>query len=135
MIKLAKFSTELLLQASYELLHDSIDLLVVHGFLRILKDEVDSIRLLSLWQLIAFVNVEEFHLLQQFLLCLTCYLLNLCELYAVVNQQGEVSTDGRMLRNLCESDLVLLRCFHQLCPVQLSKIYWLLQIELLQEFL
>ena len=65
---LSKFCSELILEVADELLHDGVNLLVVESFLLILEDEVDSVALLTLWQVLALVNVEEFNLLKQFLL-------------------------------------------------------------------
>ena len=73
-------------QLSDEFSHNCLNLLVAHGLLSILEDEVDGIRLLAGRQFVALIDVEQLDFLQELLLGLTGYLLNLLELYTLVNQ-------------------------------------------------
>ena len=62
---LAKLGTELFLQICNEALHDAVYLLVAHGLLLFLKDEVDGITLFPDGQVLSFVDIEQLNLLKQ----------------------------------------------------------------------
>ncbi len=86
MIKLAQLGTEFLFEIGNQLIHDGLDLLVTHRLLRVLQDEVDGIRLLAGRQVLTLIDIEKLYFLQQFLLRLTGYLLNLRKLHVLVNE-------------------------------------------------
>ena len=55
---LPQFRSQLLLHAGDDFLHDSVYLLVVHGLLLVLQDEVHGIALLSCGEVLALVDIE-----------------------------------------------------------------------------
>ena len=86
----------------------------------VLQNEVHGVALLSFWQVLAFIDIEQLHLLQQFLLALAGNLLNLLKLHALVNQQGKVAAHGWILRNLVILHFVLANSFHHGSPIDVS---------------
>ncbi len=117
---LSQFCIELTCEVGNELLHDSINLLVIQCLLLILEDEVYSIALLALWQVLTLIYVEEYHALQKLLLCLMGNLLNLCKLYVLVNGQCKVTAYRWILADICVSKVHLLHGLHQVIPVNIS---------------
>ena len=92
MLFLSEFSSELLSQVVNESLHNCINGFVIESLCLILQDEVDSIALLALGQVLAFIDVEEFDCFEQFLLGLIADAFHLCERHSRVEQQGKVAT-------------------------------------------
>ncbi len=99
--------------------------------LLILQDEVYGIALLALWQVLTLIYVEEYHALQELLLCLMGNLLNLCKLYVLVNEQCKVAAHRWILADIGVSKVHLLHGLHQVVPVNISIEYILLDIECL----
>ncbi len=105
---LSQFCIELACEVGNELLHDGINLLVVQCLLLILQDEVHGIALLALWQVLTLIYVEEYHPLQELLLCLTGNLLNLCKLDVLSTSSAKVAAHRRILADICVSKVHLL---------------------------
>ena len=138
MVKLSnstKLSAKFGGQLSDEFLHDGVNLFVTHRLLGILEDEVDGIRLLAGRELVALIDVEEFDLLQELLLRLTGDVLYLLELYALVDEQGEVAADGGELRYVGELHFLLADNLHEGCPVELGIIDGGVDVELTLQLL
>ena len=67
---------ELFANVLLNLVHDGFNLLIIHGLLLILKEEIHSVTLLSFFKILAFIYVEEAHFLKHFLLALICNLFD-----------------------------------------------------------
>lgn len=94
---LSQLGLELFGEVLGQLVHDSLDGLVCEGLALVLKDEVDRIGLLAGGQVLALVHVKEGYGLEELLLCLVGYLLNLGKLNSLVQQKREVAAYGGIL--------------------------------------
>ena len=91
---LSQLSTELFLYVVNQLVHYSVDSLVVESLVWILQDEIDSIRFFPLREILSLIDIEQLYALKQFLLCVTGNALYLRKLCLCVNQQREVAANG-----------------------------------------
>ena len=130
---LAKLCAKLLLKVIDELLHDSIDSLVVQRLSLVLQDEVHSIRLLAFWQILALIDIEELDCLEQFLLCLISNTFHFSERHVAVKQQRQVAAYGRELAYLCVGDVLVLDDAHDLVPADVCEINGRINAECLCE--
>ena len=71
-LSLSQFGAELFFEVLDEFVHHGLDGFVVEGLLLVLEDEVDCIALLSLGEILSFIDVEELDALQELALCLPC---------------------------------------------------------------
>ena len=117
---LSQLCSELLLEVCDELGHHGVDLLVVEGLGLVLQNEVDGVALLALGQVLAFVHVEELHVLQELLLCLLCNVGDGLKLYALVDEQGEVAAHGRIFAYLVEQHLFAAHGFGHGVPMDVG---------------
>ena len=122
--KSTQFCTELLGEVLDEFLHDGIDGAVVESLGLVLQDEVDGIGLLAGRQVLALIDIEEAHFAQELALGLVGDGLDLRELHALVDQQGEVAADGGELGQFGEADGLLADELHDLSPGDVGEVHF-----------
>ena len=110
-------------------MHDGFDLLVFERAIIILKDEVDGITLLPLWQVLALVHVEELNLLQQFLVGLHGNSHNIFEQNLLIKQQRKVATNSGELTYLFKLNVLLANLLVDGRPIEVGKEHFVSQVE------
>ena len=104
------FCAKFLLVEHYQLLHNLVDLLVGHRLFGVLEFEAQSVGNLARLKVLAFVNIEQLDILQEFLLALVSNILDGCKLNVLVNEQCKVAANRRELADFLVTNLVIFDC-------------------------
>ena len=94
-----------------------------------MQHEVDGVALLSGFEVLAFIDVEEGNLFKELLVGGKGDLLDAGELYALVDQEGEVAAHSGELTDFGEADAVLLGLLHQERPVDVGEVDFRADVE------
>ena len=130
---LSQFCIQLALHCVNHVVHDLVNAGIVKGLALILQQEANGVTLLAGLKVLALIYVKQGNLLKDLVLSLVSQFLDIAELDALVNQQGQVTTNSGILGQLSEAGLNLAGSLEQLIPVDIGIIYRLLDIGSLKQ--
>ena len=133
LLLLSQFCIQLVLHCADHVVHDLVNAGVVKGLALILQQEAYGVALLAGLKVLALINIKQGYLLKDLVLSLVSQFLNIAELDALVNQQGQVAAYSRILGQVGEAGLDLAGGLEQLVPVDIGIIYRLLNIGCLKQ--
>ena len=94
---LSKLCPQLGCELLDQFLHDRINGFIIECLVGILQNEIHRIALFACRKVLSFIDIKEFHALQELLFCLNGNLFYLFKLYIFIYQQCQITTDGREL--------------------------------------
>ena len=100
-----------------------------------MQSEAYRITLLSGFQVLAFVHIEESHFLQKLLFGFVSNLFDFGKLNLLVEQESQVTLHGRELGEFLEVHLRSLDGLHQFIPIDFGIIDFVVDVELLLNLL
>ena len=120
---------EFLFERSFQFIHYCLYLAVFERVIRVLQDERERIRLLACLEVLAFIDVEQEHILQQFLLRRKGCTSQVSKLNRTIYKQREVTLHFRILRQVSDNRFILLVLFDECVPVKVCIIYLLVDVK------
>ena len=130
---LSQFCIEFALHCIDHVIHDLVNAGIVKGLALILEQEAYGVALLASLQVLTLIDIKQGNLLKDLVLSLVSQFFNIAELDALVNQQGQVTANSRILGQVSEAGLNLTGSLKQLIPVDISIINRLLYISSLKQ--
>ena len=130
---LSQFCIQLALHCVNHVVHDLVNAGIVKGLALILQQEAYSVALLAGLKVLALIYVKQGNLLKDLVLSLVSQFLDIAELDALVNQQGQVTANGRILGQICKAGLDLAGSLEKFIPVDIGIIDRLLNIGSLKQ--